>query len=274
MGYLWTSLKARLHYIKSAEGTPFNWVFLPGGPGLGSESLSGLTSLLQLPGTIWHLDLPGDGSNITENDSHYFSHWSDALVEAVESLDKVILVAHSTGGMYAVATAKLKGLLTGLVLMDSAPDASWQQFFMDYVKKHPIEALEKLQAEYVEHPSDETLKKMVIISIPYLFTPAGLKKDLSFLESLPINYRTCDWSAQNFDGHYTYQWIPETIPTLIFAGDSDRITPLKLFRDLPAFGRDNILIRAIPEAGHYPWIDNPGGVSLVFSEYCQRLQAC
>jgi pimeloyl-ACP methyl ester carboxylesterase len=115
---------------------------------------------------------------------------------------------------------------------------------------------------------------MDIASTPYLFTPAGLKKDLSFLESLPINYRTCDWSAQNFDGNYTFQWIPETVPTLIFAGDSDRLTLLKSFSDLPAFGRDNILIKAIPEAGHYPWIDNPDGVSLAFSEFCQLFLAC
>ncbi|MCL9682479.1 alpha/beta fold hydrolase [Legionella maioricensis] len=271
MSCLWTSLKARLRYIKSSEGKPYNWVFLPGGPGLGSESLSELTSLLQLPGTIWHLDLPGDGSNITEDDSHYFSHWSDALVEAVESLDKVILVAHSTGGMYALATIKLQRLLSGLVLMDSAPDASWQQIFGEYVKKHPIAALEKLQEKYLEHPGNETLKKMVIVSAPYLFTPAGLKKDLSFLELLPFNYRTCDWSAQYFDGDYTCQWIPETIPTLILAGDSDRITPLKLFSDSSGFHRDNILIREIPQSGHFPWIDNPDGVRLAFREYCQRL---
>src|SRR5688572_9025224 len=117
--YLWTSLKSRLQYISSSKGEPFNWLFLPGGPGLGSESLAGLTTLLQLPGTVWHLDLPGDGSNTTSDDSHYFSSWSEALVEAVKSLDKVILVAHSTGGMYALATAKLEGLLAGLVLMDS-----------------------------------------------------------------------------------------------------------------------------------------------------------
>ncbi len=269
--YLWTSLKARLHYIKSREGKPFNWVFLPGGPGLGSESLADLTSLLQLPGTIWHLDLPGDGSNITEDNSHYFSHWSDALVEAVASLDKVILVAHSTGGMYALATAKLEGALTGLVLMDSAPDASWQKIFMDYVKRNPIDVLEKLHEKYLDHPNNDTLKKMTIASAPYLFTPAGLTKDLSFLETLPFNYQTCDWSAQYFDGDYKFQWIPETIPALIFAGESDQITPLKLFRDSIGFQRDNIVIREISAAGHFPWIDNPNGVSLVFDEYCQLL---
>lgn len=30
---------ARLQFIKSSGDEPLNWVFLPGGPGLGSESL-------------------------------------------------------------------------------------------------------------------------------------------------------------------------------------------------------------------------------------------
>ncbi|BCA96109.1 alpha/beta hydrolase [Legionella antarctica] len=269
--YLWTSLRARLQYIKSREGKPFNWVLLPGGPGLGSESLTDLSSLLQLPGTIWHLDLPGDGSNVTEDNKHYFSHWSDALIEAVASLEQVILVAHSTGGMYALATAKLEGLLTGLVLMDSAPDASWQTVFMSYVKRNPIDALEKLNKKYLEQPNNELLKKMTIASAPYLFTSAGLTKALSFFESLPFNYESCEWSAQFFDSDYVSQWIPETIPTLIFAGERDQLTPLTLFRNSMLFQRDNIFIREIREAGHFPWIDNPEEVSLAFVEYCQRL---
>jgi len=41
-----------------------NWLFLPGGPGLGSESLHELVAAVQTPGTSWLVDLPGDGSNI------------------------------------------------------------------------------------------------------------------------------------------------------------------------------------------------------------------
>lgn len=269
--YLWTSLKSRLQYISSSAGEPFNWLFLPGGPGLGSESLSGLTSQLRLPGTIWHLDLPGDGSNTTSNNAEYFSRWSDALVEAVQSLDRVILVAHSTGGMYALATARLEGLLNGLVLMDSAPDSSWQQMFMDYVSEHPIDRLKELEQQYIACPNNDTLKKMVLASISYSFLTDGLNNDLSFLDDLPYNHETCDWSAQNFDSTYKYKWIPEKIPTLIFAGDKDRITPLTLFRDLNEFQHDNILIKTISNSGHFPWIDNLDEVKSVFLEYCRML---
>ncbi|CEG57299.1 alpha/beta fold hydrolase [Legionella fallonii] len=268
---IWTSLKARLQRITQGEKDSFNWVFLPGGPGMGSESLSGLTSLLRLPGSMWHLDLPGDGSNTTENDSYYFSHWSSALADVVASLDNVILVAHSTGGMYALATPILQSWLKGLVLMDSAPNSSWQHLFSKYVQQNPIDELNNLHEQYLISPNNELLKKMVLASIPYLFSEAGLTRDLSFLENLPYNHQTCDWSAQNFDNIYQAQWIPEFIPTLIFSGENDHITPLQLFHDATQFRRNNILMKTISQAGHFPWIDNPEAVCLAFSEYCTML---
>lgn len=266
--YIWTKSKARLLFIKAKPQADYNWLFLPGGPGLGSESLKPLTALLDLPGTIWHLDLPGDGSNHTRDDTHSFSQWSKALLEAVKALDKVILVAHSTGGMYAQATPALEEHLRGLVLMDSAPDASWQKIFIQEVEGHPIAGALLLNEEYAKNPNNQTLKELTLLSAPYLFTEAGLKKDISFLESLPYNYQSCDWSATHFDQSYVGAWIPKTIPTLIFAGSQDRITPLSLFQESQAFQRDNIIICEVPNAGHFPWIDNPAHVREVFSNYC------
>ena len=246
--------------------------FLAGGPGLGSESLNGLSEILHLPGTTWHLDLPGDGSNLTEDDSQYFSHWSEALVEAVAALDRVILVAHSTGGMYTLATPELDDMLDGLILIDSVPDASWQQIFMEYVRIHPLKEVEKLQKIYIENPSNETLKKLTIASSPYVFTEKGLKNCIPFLEELPINYKTFEWSALHFDKTYKAKWIPNNIPTLIFAGDEDHITPLSLFSSSEEFQHENILIKKIPSSGHYPWIENPTKVKALFDEYYQILK--
>ncbi len=269
--YLWTKLKARLQLIRSTPGANFNWIFLAGGPGLGSESLDPLTQLLNLPGAMWNLDLPGDGSNLTSDDQQYFSHWSAALIESINALDNVVLVAHSTGGMYALATPALQKMLTGLVLMDSAPDASWQQLLMEAIKHNPIPEVEYLHKLYAENPNNETLKQITILSVPYLFTKDGLNKDLSFLESLPYNFMTCEWSAQNFDQSYKAKWIPINIPTLIFAGEEDYVTPLSLFTEAADFQDPNILIRKIKDAAHFPWIENPEEVLAVFEEYYQKL---
>ena len=269
--YLWTQLKSRLLLINSSPGTHFNWLFLPGGPGLGSESLTPLTKLLNLPGSTWSLDLPGDGSNVTNDDSEFFSHWSEALEEAVSTLENVILVAHSTGGMYALSTPSLEKMLTGLVLMDSSPSAKWQELFMNYVKRNPIPELDNLHKIYAENPNNEILKKMTLLSTPYLFTESGLQKDIPFLESLPYNFKTCEWSAQHFDSTYEAKWIPKNIPTLILSGEKDRITPLSLFENHSDFKNSKILIRSIKNAGHFPWIENPEQVVWAFEEYCKEL---
>lgn len=271
--YLWTSLMARLQLIKSIAGTNFNWLFLPGGPGLGSESLASLTRILQLPGTIWHVDLPGDGSNNTGDDEQYFSRWSDALLEACSVLNNVILVAHSTGGMYALSTPKLEKKIIGLVLMDSAPDASWQREFTQYVQAHPIKEAQQLQLQYTKKPNNNLLKKITIASASYSFTRKGLRKGISLLKSLPFNYKTCAWSEKHFDQKYKAQWAPKNIPTLIFVGEQDKIIPLKFFINSNKFNRKNIITRQIKDAGHFPWIENPKQVAAVFQEYCELLIA-
>jgi pimeloyl-ACP methyl ester carboxylesterase len=114
LSYLRAKLESRLKRVRSSGKKKLNWIFLPGGPGLGSETIAPLTSILKLPGTIWHLDLPGDGSNLRGS----FKNWKPALLEAVQALDNVILVGHSTGGMLALATPELQYLLKGLILKE------------------------------------------------------------------------------------------------------------------------------------------------------------
>ena len=82
------------------------------------------------------------------------------------------------------------------------------------------------------------------------------------------HYQSCDWSGAHFDQSYVGAWVPKTMPTLIFAGSQDRITPLRLFQERKDFERDNITICEIPDAGHFPWIDNPAQIREVFSNYC------
>jgi pimeloyl-ACP methyl ester carboxylesterase len=223
--------------------------------------------MLQLPGNTWEVDLPGDGSNTTENDTEYFSYWSQALVEAANALPNVILVAHSSGGMFALATPPLEHILLGLVLMDSAPNASWQQSFTQYVHANPLPVAQKLQILYEQNPSDALLKELTMACAPYFSTKRSLQKMLSLLATLPFNYRTQLWAAQNFDQTYQAKWIPRTLPTLIFSGDQDSITPLKLFTEINDFQRENILIREIMNASHFPWLDNPEDVKKTFSDY-------
>ena len=66
-------------------------------------------------------------------------------------------------------------------------------------------------------------------------------------------------------------WVPKSIPTLIFTGEEDSITPLSLFVDSADFQEPNILIRKIKNAAHFRWLENLKEVLAVFAEYCQKL---
>lgn len=267
---IWTRSKARLNLFSVNPAGNYNWLFLPGGPGLGSESLIELVNLLNLPGKSWLVDFPDDGSNVAIHGDKDFKNWQQALIEACQLFEKPYLFAHSSGGMFALATLQLENILGGLVLMDSAPNASWQSCFMEYLTHHSIPEVEMLGKQYEENPSNELLKQMTILSVPYFSILKNIPTMKKLLESLPYNYRSHDWAKKVFDPFYTAKWIP-TMPTLIFAGDQDYLTPLRLFIESKEFHRDNILIREIKDAAHFPWMDNPEGVKEVIFEYLNRL---
>lgn len=269
--FLWNKYDLRLQFIKSHEGKAWNWLFLPGGPGLGSESLDQLTNYLNLPGTIWHVDFPGDGSNTTKDSVESFKKWPNALEEAVDAFDNVILVGHSSGGMYALSLPCLEHKLSGLILMDSAPDSSWQRELERMVHSSPLEELERLDKIYESNPSNEILKELTVAAAPYFFTEKGLEVGKDLLRALPYNYEVCNWSAEHFDSTYQAQWVPQNLLTLIIAGAEDHLTPISLFRDYVKFNRSNILIKEIGHAGHFPWIDNPSEVATAFGDFLNRL---
>jgi pimeloyl-ACP methyl ester carboxylesterase len=263
--YLWTKSGCRLQLIRASEGKNLHWLFLPGGPGLGSEALSPLTSILKLPGTSWHVDLPGDGSNRAGS----IKHWKPAFLEAVRAFENVILVGHSRGGMFALATPELQKNLKGLVLLDTAPDNSWQQHFARRIKKHPLPEADKLEKAYRKNPSNASLKAFILAGTPYMFNKASLKKGTESLKNLPYNYKAIQWTQAHFDPTYTAKWIPK-IPTLILSGEDDLATPLSLFQK-KQYKRSNILQREIKDAGHFPWIENPRGVISAFNDYVLML---
>lgn len=273
--YLWTNLKARLLLVsaKNRAAYTYNWIFVPGGPGLGSEYLTELTSILHLPGNVWLFDFPDDGSNlINENPtSKNFRNWSKALIDTVGTLNDVILVTHSFSGMLALATPELENLLAGLVLMDSAPDKSWQQIFQQYATEHSLSTAERKNKIYSEKPSNKALKDGVIAGASYCVTAKGLKKFIATIKKLPINYKSYEWHTKNFHSTYRFKWVPKNIPVMIFAGDQDHITPLKVFLENKQFIRKNIFIEKIVNAGHYPWIENPARVKALFNQYCKLL---
>src|SRR5262245_50221314 len=75
--YLYDSNHVRYELYQTNEGKPYNWLFFPGGPGADSRYLRSLVDELELPGNVWLIDLPGNGSNVSEGYSENFDQWID-----------------------------------------------------------------------------------------------------------------------------------------------------------------------------------------------------
>lgn len=53
----------RLNKLKEDNSCKLNWLFLSGGPGMGSNYLIDFVSKLDLQGSLFVEDFPGDGDN-------------------------------------------------------------------------------------------------------------------------------------------------------------------------------------------------------------------
>lgn len=266
-----SGVRVRRHSTRPGE---LNWLLLPGGPGIGSESLVELADALTVRGTTWLVDLPGDGSNRDAPGSAAdpFAKWPGVVVEAAQALPNVVFVGHSTGGMYLLSTPALEDHIVGLALVDTAPDADWRPRFAEMTQRHPLPAVDAASAAYERDRSDENIAAVAVASAEWNFTPAGLEAGRALLARMPYNRAAVDWSDANFDGVYRAAWWPTTLPVLVAAGADDRIVWQGGWESA-RFRTPNALFRTVPGGGHFPWIENPTAIDAAFHELADRCTA-
>jgi len=264
-----SGVRLRRHSIR--EGA-LNWLLLPGGPGIGSESLHELAEALTVPGAIWLVDLPGDGSNRAPpgGPDDPFSCWPGVVVEAAQALPNAVFVGHSTGGMYLLATPGLEAHLCGLALLDTAPDAGWHAHFVDMTARRPLPAVEAATRIYEADRRDENIAAIAVASAEWNFTPHGLAAGRALLARMPYNSAAVDWSEANFDHVYRAAWWPRAMPVLVLAGAEDSIVWQGGWQD-DRFHTPNALFRTIAGGGHFPWIERPQEVAAAFLAMSERI---
>lgn len=248
------------------------WLLLPGGPGIGSESLHELLDCLSVAGSIWLVDLPGVGSNRMPPGAAdpLFSDWPHIVVEAAAMLPNVVFAGHSTGGMYLLATPGLQGRLVGLALLDTAPDASWHPRFLEMTQRHPLPAADAAAAIFAADKLDVNIAATAVASAEWNFAVAGLAAGRELLSRMPYNNAAIEWSEAHFDHVYEAAWWAQTLPVLVMAGADNRIVSQHGWDQL-SFRTPNVVFRSIPGGGHFPWIENPSMVSAAFSELERRV---
>jgi pimeloyl-ACP methyl ester carboxylesterase len=254
---LFTKNGARLHCVFDNKMNDHSNLLLIPAPGLSSDSLTELATLLQTQAirSIWMLDHPNDGNNVSEN--YNFANWQPALIEAITLLNHPIVIAHSTGGMFVQSIAELEELASGLILIGTAPNMDWKKTFDQYMLQNVTPEIENCANKYRSEPSDEALRDLIIASLKFSFMPESLIKASKMLQRLSINHTATDWSDINFDTTYKAKLIPQLLPTLIIAGEHDQIIPLAVYSSKKEYHRNNIFIQSIKHAGHFPWFENP-----------------
>ena len=264
-----SGVRLRLHSSRAGD---LNWLLLPGGPGIGSESLQELAEAMTVPGAIWFVDLPGDGSNRSPPGAPAdpFSVWPSAVAEAARAVPNPVFAGHSTGGMYLLDTPELAPLLRGMALLDTAPDAAWHPRFVDMTRAHPLPEVDAASAVYEADRRDGNIAAIAVASAPWNFTPAGVEAGRALLARMPYCSAAVDWSDLHFDHTYAARWWPTDVPVLRLAGAEDRIVWQGGW-DEPRFRTPNVIDRLIPAAGHFPWIENPQAVRAAFAEFAARI---
>jgi pimeloyl-ACP methyl ester carboxylesterase len=241
-------------------------------PGIGSESLEGLVDALDVPGSCWLVDLPGDGSNPGPPGTDPYALWPGVVLEAARALAPCVFVGHSTGGMYLLSVPELEGHLEGLVLVSSAPDASWHPRFVAMTLRNPLPAMAPALEAYQAHPDADRLRDLAVASAEWNFTPGSLARGRALLQAMPYNCAAVEWSDRCFDQTYVARWWPERLPTLILSGGKDRIVDQSLWSE-PRFRGAHVTHRVIEGAAHFPWMERPEALREAFGALAARILA-
>ena len=269
----WTTHGVRLRRARRTPG-PWNWLFFPGGPGIGSESLQELVDVAGCPGTSWLVDLPGDGSNVAAPGAPVdpYALWPHVLLEAVDAVPHPVAVGHSTGGEYLLSVPDLEERLAGLVLVSTAPDARWMPTFAAMCEADPLPAVAAAAERYAADPTDDNLGQIAVASASWNFTADGLAAGRELLSRMPYNRPAVEWSDQHFDRQYAASWFPAATPTLILSGGADRIVDQSLWDD-PRYRGGNVRHVVVEGGAHFLWIEQPEAVGRAFAGFASTLSA-
>lgn len=253
------------------NGLGYSWLFLPGGPGLGSEYLTDLCTKLYLPGSVFLLDFPKDGTNTQGKLG--IPYWQDGLIDLLKSFSKPVLVTHSFSGMFALNLPELKHHLTGLVLMNTTTKNSFFQHVSCMQQSYQLPDLVPAASQYHLTPSNETYKEFWNTYKYYCFTTDELEEGEKLISLFAFNNAAYYHAIEHFYPDYFCKWAPEAIPTMTIASEHDFICPSNIFIENKDFQRKNNINKIIAKAGHLPWLLAFEQVQQCFDDFIVNLNS-
>lgn len=258
----------RITAFSANDNSHLHTIFIPGGPGLGSEYLDDFARSLCLPGQSFLVDFPGDGSNRNLFEQISWDNWKKGLLSVVRYFSPCVLVTHSFSGMIALSIPELEDELSGIVLMNTSPTRSSG----NNMELFGSSDLLKARIEYNHNPTDESLKDLIDAYANHFFLPHELERGKELIAKCAINSISFQWAWQHFFPIYEAKWIPKKIPCMIITGEYDYMCPSSLFfNELKYTERDNIELCMIKNAGHFPWLSGFDAVKDKFNSFYQLL---
>lgn len=272
--FLWDEKKVRYRLTESNPSVSrvYNWLFFPGGPGIDSSYFSTLTPKLNLPGNIWYIDFPNNGSNLIKNsDVQNFDAWLEEFVPIISRFSNPIYIGHSFAGMLPLLYPELENYLKGLVLITTAPKL-WFAASAEMGKKLGLPDLTAVLEAYMHNPNTDTFTTASKAFAQYYFTQEFLKEGLALLENTAANpFGPYWWMRKVQATNYSAEWIPKKVPTMIIGGREDAVMPFSLFLEDKRFQRKNIQLAEVPDVAHFPWFGNMKMVQDLFTKFINQL---
>ncbi|KTC91109.1 alpha/beta fold hydrolase [Fluoribacter dumoffii] len=253
------------------EGCGYTWLFLPGGPGLGSEYLADLCNKLQVPGSVLLLDFPQDGIN-TQGKLD-MKCWQVGLIDLLQSIPHPVLVTHSFSGMFALNLPELNEYLAGLVLMNTTTENSFFPHVSAMQERHHLPDLIPPASQYHLAPSNETYKEFWNTYKHYCFTAEELNEGEKIIPLFAFNNAAYHYAIEHFYPDYSCKWFPQAIPVMTIASENDFICPPRIFVENNKFQGKNSIHQIIENAGHCPWLIYFNDVQCCFNDFIVKLNS-
>jgi len=269
--YFFDSNHVRYELYQTSGKESYNWLFFPGGPGLDSSYFRSLVDILDLPGNVWLIDMPGNGGNFSDKSSENYDHWFEIFPSIIQKFENPILVGHSFGGMFPLLFPELEKMLKGFVILNATPSL-WFEESAAYSKQFKLPDLSKEMQEFTERPCQETFEVALAACMPYYFPESTLEKGRELLLNVPFQYLAAVWwQRKAIELNFSAKWVPQNTPTLIIGSKYDCICPFSMFEKDKRFQRDNIKLLFVEDAGHVVWVENPQAMNAAFAEFSSNL---
>lgn len=238
----------------SAQGQGPDLLMLHGWGGKSDHWLR-VAQILRENFTVWLLDLPGFGQSQNPPSTwgaKDYARLVDSFIRK-QDLTNIILLGHSFGGMLAIDIArKNPTYLRKLILVSSAGIRLRMNFsaklirlgtklvkgFLILLPQNPQEKVEQALLRLLSREGVEYAKYPIL---------------------RPIFKRTVEQNLEPF-----LQDIQ--CPTLIIAGENDRIVPVSYAKIMNEKIKNSTL-KIVPGAGHFPFLEKPNEFLMILKEW-------